>query len=111
MRFLKAGAITSWYIQTEDAFLPETFPKIEKLLKEAKWSICESNGLRNFIRPALFIMVKGEETGPSKKEVPVLLQKADVVVEALHKKAFDALVKQIEIKNGKFVLSVSQSHL
>jgi len=105
MRYLKAGATASWYIQTEDTFLPETFPEIEKIPKKASWVICESNNLRNFIRPALFIMVKGKENSTSKKKVHLLLQQADVIVEALHEKAFDTLVNQIEIENGRFVLS------
>ncbi len=104
MRFLKAGATVSWYIQTEDAFLPETFPEIEKILNEASWVVCESNNLRRFIRPALFIMVKGEEDTASKKNTPALLQQADVVLKALHEKDFDALVNQIKIVNGRFVL-------
>ncbi len=104
MRFLKAGAQTSWFIQTEDAFLPETFPEIQAVLKEAQWVICESNSLRSVVRPGLFIMVKGENDTSGKKDVPKLLQLADVVVEALQWGQFDALVEQIEIKDGKFVL-------
>ncbi|GMT45115.1 MAG: hypothetical protein IEMM0006_0947 [bacterium] len=104
MRFLRAGAFESWFIQTEDAFLPETFPEIQTVLKKAQWIVCESNSLRNFVKPGLFIMVKGENGTFGKKDVPGLLQRADVVVEALQWKPFDALVKRIEIKDGKFVL-------
>jgi hypothetical protein len=104
MRFLKAGAFESWFIQTEDAFLPETFPEIQTVLKDAQWVVCESNSLRNFVKPGLFIMVKGKDVAPSKKDVPGLLQLADVVVEALQWEQFDTLVERIEIKDEKFVL-------
>ncbi len=104
MRFLKAGAFESWFIQTEDVFLPETFPEIQTVLKEAQWVICESNSLRKFVKPGLFIMVKGENNTSGKKDVPGLLQLADVVVKALQWEQFDALVERIEIKDGKFVL-------
>jgi hypothetical protein len=106
MRFLKAGASVSWYIQAEDAFLPETFPEVEKILKNARFGICESNSLRLFVRPALFIMVKGKSASPRrKKEASRLLEMADVTVEALNPAQFDALVKAVEIKDGRFVLN------
>lgn len=104
MRFLKAGAQTSWFIQTEDAFLPETFPQIRSSLKNAGWVVCESNSLRNFVKPGLFIMVKGKNGVSDKKDVRGLLQLADVVVKALQWKQFDAIVERIEIKEGKFIL-------
>jgi len=104
MRFLRAGAFESWFIQTEDAFLPETFPEIQIALKEAQWIVCESNSLRNLVKPGLFIMVKGEDAASTKKDVSRLLQLADVVVEALQQEQFDALVERIEIKDEKFVL-------
>ncbi len=104
MRFLKAGAQTSWFIQTEDVFLPETFPKIQAVLEESPWVVCESNSLRNFVKPGLFIMVKGKSDTFGKKNVRGLLQLADVVVEVLHWEQFDALVERITMKDGKFAL-------
>lgn len=103
MRFLKAGVQTSWFIQTEDDFLPETFPEIRDTLKQSSWIVCESNSLRNYIKPALFIMVKGEEA-VAKKDIAEMLQVADVVVEALNWKQFDLLVERIEIRERRFVL-------
>ncbi len=104
MRFLKAGAEISWFIQTEDTFLPEIFPEIQAVLKDAQWGVCESNSLRNVVKPGLFIMVKGKNDASAKKDIRGLLSLADVVVEALQWEQFDALVEQIEIKDGKFVL-------
>ena len=103
MRFLKAGAQTSWFIQTEDVFLPETFPEIKAVLKESQWVVCESNSLRNIVKPGLFIMVEGENNISAKKEVHGLLPLADVVVEALQWEQLDTLVEQIAMKDGKFV--------
>ncbi len=105
MRFLKAGAAASWYIETEDAYLPETFPEIEKILKEAPWVICESNNLRNFVRPAVFVMIRGKEIFSAKKGVDDLLRQADAVEEAFQEKALEALINRIKISDGKFVLS------
>ncbi len=104
MRFLKAGAQRSWFIQTEDVFLPETFTQILNTLKNASWIICESNNLRNFIKPGLFIMVKGKNDTFGKNDVRGLLQFADVVVEAMNRQQFDALVERIGLRDGKFVL-------
>ena len=103
MRFLKAGASVSWYIQTEDAFLAKTFPEIEQILKGAQWGICESNSLYRFVRPALFIMIRGKgERGEKNTSGP--FQAADVVVEAMNSEQFDALVKAVDTEGDKFVL-------
>ena len=104
MRFLKAGAVDSWFIETKDEFLSETFPEIEKILKKTRWSVCESNSLRNFIRPALFIMVRGDAEPPAQKNVPGLLLKADAVVRALDWNQFDNLVERIVLGEGRFEL-------
>ncbi len=103
MRFLKAGAAESWFIQTEDIFLPETSPKIYEVLKQAKWVVCESNSLRNYIKPALFIMVRRKES-PEKKDISDLLRKADIVVEAWQWEQFDTLVEHVEIRKNSFIL-------
>ncbi|VAW29816.1 hypothetical protein MNBD_BACTEROID07-1512 [hydrothermal vent metagenome] len=104
MRLLKAGAETSWFIQTEDVFLPETFPEIQAVLKESQWVVCESNSLRRLVKPGLFIMVEGKNNTSAKKDIPGLLQLADVVVEALQWEQFDMLVERIEIREGRFIL-------
>ncbi len=104
MRFLKAGAQASWFIQTEDAFLPETFPEIQKILNDSQWIVCESNSLRKFVKPGLFIMIKGENDTLAKKDVPALLQLADVTLPANEWERFDEVIKKIEIKGGEFVL-------
>ena len=104
MRLLKAGAQESWFIQTEDVFLPETFSEIQAVLKESQWVVCESNSLRKLVKPGLFIMVKGKEETSVKKDVRGLLQLADVVVEALQWEMFDMLVERIEIRGGRFIL-------
>lgn len=106
MRFLKAGAATSWFIQTEDAFLAEIFPEIYSVLKKAKWIICESNSLTEFIKPAIFIMVNGGTATHSKKNISRLLSKSDVIVESLQWELFDGVVKRIEVKNGQFLLEI-----
>ncbi len=104
MRFLKAGATTSWFIQTEDAFLQETITQILNLLKNDAWIICESNSLMNFIKPALFLMIKGESGKTVKNNISYLFQKADKILEALQWEQFNVLVKRIEIKNDQFIL-------
>ncbi len=104
MRFLTAGAQTSWFIQTKDEFLDETFPEMEKILGSASWIICESNSLIDYVRPGIFIMVKGDETTTAPKEVSGLLQKADVVINALNEIEFNRITKQIEKDKSGFFL-------
>jgi molybdopterin-guanine dinucleotide biosynthesis protein len=105
MRFLKAGAEISWYIQTKDEFLEETFPEIEKRLSSADWIICESNSLIHYVQPGIFIMVKGEETAWT-KNVSGLLEKADVIVHALDEAEFQDIIRRTEISGNRFILAM-----
>jgi 2-hydroxy-3-keto-5-methylthiopentenyl-1-phosphate phosphatase len=94
MRFLQAGATRSWYVQTEDQYFQEGFTKIRPLLENAVYGVCESNALRRYVRPALFIMVAGDSDGQHKKNISDLLLRADITLKALHRESFEMLVKK-----------------
>ena len=103
MRFLRAGATRSFFMVTDDAHLPEAFKYLKDKIKPGCVVVCESNSLRQWIRPDLFIMVDGGKQ-KGKKNLSQLFEWADAVVPALNQKAFDNLVSKIKIHKGKIVL-------
>jgi len=103
MRFLKAGAKRSFFIITDDEYLSVAFKHLKDKIKPGGVVVCESNSLRHWIRPDLFIMVDdGKQKG--KKNLSQCFVWADVVVPAFNQKAFDDLVSKIKIHKGKIVL-------
>lgn len=56
-RFLNAGAKEVYYVQCMDDKLPLVFNKLIKMLPQDSPIICESGGLRQLIKPGLFLMI------------------------------------------------------
>jgi len=104
MRFLKAGAVRSYFVASNDEYLENVLEELSRLLLPDEWVVCESNGLRNLIEPGLFVMVKGEVSKHPKKNLDFLLEQADYVIPALNKEATEKLTESLNIKNGKMVL-------
>ncbi len=103
MRFLKAGAKRSFFIITDDAHLPLAFDRLMTKIKSNVVMVCESNALRQWIVPGLFLMVSDAQQ-ERKKDLEGLFAWADVVVPSLDQPAFDALISRINIRQGKIVL-------
>ncbi|MBN2616661.1 MAG: hypothetical protein JXR71_13290 [Bacteroidales bacterium] len=98
MRFLRAGARRSFFIVCKDEFLNEAFNVLEKLLKPEDYVVCESNGLRRIMKPGIFVMIKGEDSG--KRKLDVLLSLADEILPALNRGALIEFTEKIRIQNG-----------
>jgi hypothetical protein len=104
MRFLRAGAKRSFFIITDDGHLSLAFDRLMMTAsKPNSVMVCESNALRNWVVPNLFVMVSDVQQR-GKKDMKKLFALADAVVPALDQVAFDDLVSKIKISNGKIVL-------
>ncbi len=103
MRFLKAGAKRSFFIISDDAHLPLAFDRLMIKIKPNGVMVCESNALRQWVTPGLFLMVRHAQQ-EGKKDTERLFAWADAVVPALDQLAFDALINKINICQGKIVL-------
>lgn len=81
-RMLAAGADKVYYVQVTDDNLEENIPKIIALLG-TKWPvICESGGLRNYVRPGLFFIMTSKENTEIKHSVKNLIPVADMVIQS-----------------------------
>ena len=56
-RLLNAGSKDVYYIQCHDEQLPMVFSKLKKHIPNDLPIICEAGGLRQFIKPGLFLMI------------------------------------------------------
>lgn len=110
IRFLKSGATKSYFIQTNDDFLPEAFQKLQDYMNGDEIVVCESNSLINIMKPAVFLMIKGESNKASKTYVEKSLKKADYVLDAMDLNQFEEVADAIIMKdNGlKFLIDKKQ---
>lgn len=105
MRFLKAGAERSFFIQTGDEYLEEAFQKMLGFLDGNEIVVCESNSLRSIMRPAVFLIIKGENNITSKTDIAKFLDEADYIVNPMDLKQFKALSDSIGIRGGQIKLT------
>ena len=56
-RFLSAGSKDVYYVQCMDNKLPIVFDKLMKLIPKDSPIICESGGLRQIMKPGIFLMI------------------------------------------------------
>ena len=106
MRFLKAGAQKSFFIQTSDEYLPDAFQEMQKHLDGNEIVVCESNSLINIMKPAVFLMVKGESNDASKVYVEKFLEMADYVLNAMELAQFERIAGSLVLENGQIKLVV-----
>jgi len=106
MRFLKAGAQKSFFIQTGDAFLKDAFKEVQNHLSGKEIVVCESNSLINIMKPAVFLMVKGESNGASKAYVDELLKRADHVLNAMDLAQFESVADSMTLDEGQIKLII-----
>ena len=80
-RMLASGASRVFFIEAEEPFIFTAFKSVLDLISPNIPIICESGGLRKYIKPSVFIMLHTKETDPklSSKE---LMPLADRVLES-----------------------------
>lgn len=61
---LEAGAVRSFFIEADREFAYEAFKQLVELIPENVPIICESGNLRNYLIPAVFVMLHTNGTEP-----------------------------------------------
>ncbi len=103
MKMLKAGAKKVFRIKAKNKFLKNAFIEFLKQIPNNSFIICESNSLRNIVKPTLFLMIKHKSKNdikPSAKKLEHLTNKIIFTDEKKH----DFDYKNIEIKNDKWII-------
>ena len=103
-RMLQAGANRVFRIKAKSEFLKEAFHDFYSQLPEGSFIVCESNSLRNILKPSIFLLIKhksSDEMKPSAKKLAPLADK--IVYTDGIKHDFDA--GKIIISNNKWIIS------
>lgn len=78
-RMLRAGARKVYFAKVTDNDLLNAFTEILKFIPEGTPIVCESPGLRNFLDPGIFIIMRSEETYNT-KDINKLLKLSHVLM-------------------------------
>jgi hypothetical protein len=81
-RMYAAGANPVYFIQVNDPALGEVIDFIIHEIPASANIVCESAGLRRYLKPGLFIMIKGDEEHPKNLD---LIELADLILKPFEK--------------------------
>jgi molybdopterin-guanine dinucleotide biosynthesis protein len=113
-RFLAAGARRALWVRTGQGELVAALPALKQAIADDECVIVESNSLRRFIKPALFLQVLDPHHTDFKKSAQQFFDLADAYLvidrpgaEPNAVAATQAILLEREIKRGKPCLAVS----
>ena len=79
-KMLIAGAKEVFYIQATDKGLDLAYKKVSELISNNSFVVCESGGLRDIIKPAVFIFIKNIDESKIKEKSKHLIPLADGIL-------------------------------
>lgn len=79
-RFLKAGAVRSFWVRTRQGHLAEAMPRVRKELASSVNAIIESNSILRFIQPNLYLTVLDPSVADFKPSAQYFLDRTDAVL-------------------------------
>jgi hypothetical protein len=102
-RFLKAGAQKSYFVMAADERQLEAIEIIRKLNNTNDFYVCESGGLRNWVKPGVFLIVHRTGTSVEKPGIGQLKDLCDRWI------TFDG--NQFDFSTGRLEISHNAWHL
>ncbi len=103
-RMLAAGAIETYWVHSKAEFLNDALQQLLPMIDKNSFIVCESNSLRKFVEPDIFIMILNK-TSSVKKSAADILKLADLIIESDGKEFINFDFSRIGISNGKWVLN------
>jgi hypothetical protein len=95
---LAAGTEKVYWLKVLRSHIQEGFEEFIALMPEDALIICESNSLRKFVKPGVFIMLKPSGDNNIKDSAAEVISQADIIYENNMEDDFGSLVKEIEDK-------------
>lgn len=80
IRLLEAGCESVYWIRTHKEHIVEAFEEFLELAVDADLIVCESNSLRHYVEPYLFIMIKNTSDEFIKPTAAAVMDYADHIV-------------------------------
>lgn len=103
MKMLKAGAKKVFRIKAKSEYLKDAFTEFLKQIPKNSFIICESNSLRNIIKPDLFLMIKHKNKNNIKPSAKKLEHLTDKIIYSDGAK-YNYDYKAVDIKKNKWTL-------
>ncbi len=106
-KMLNAGAKYAFKIKAKSQFVELAFEKMLKLVPDKETIIvCESNSLREFIEPSLFLLILKKDSNEMKTSAKKLKHLADKIILSDGKK-HNFEVEQLRVENNEWNLKDS----
>ena len=102
-RLLAAGAAKVFWLRVMKTHLKEGLADLLDKIGADAVSLCESNSLRQVVKPGLFLMVRGKEPRMWKSSADAVKKYADKVVVS-DGSSFDFDIGRIKLLGGKWVM-------
>ena len=102
-RLLAAGAAKVFWLRVMKTHLKEGLAALLDKIGADAVSLCESNSLRQVVKPGLFLMVRGKEPRMWKSSADAVKKYADKVVVS-DGSSFDFDIGRIKLLGGKWVM-------
>lgn len=91
VRLLDAGCSSVYWIRTHKEYILNAYEEFLEIAKDADLIICESNSLRHYVKPHLFIMIKNTSDAFIKPTAASVIEYADYIIskyDVLESKSF-----------------------
>ena len=102
-RLMAAGASQVFWLRIMNTHLEEGLTPLLDTIGHDAVSICESNSLRQVVKPGLFLMVKGRDSKSWKSSAQQVKQYADRIV-VCDGNGFDLDIDQVRLIDKKWVM-------
>lgn len=95
-RLKKAGADRVYWIRSYPEFLTQAFEEFLELVKDTDLIICESNSLRNYVKPNIFIMI--DNSKDKKKTAQAVYDHATYIYPQIEAEDAKKILEQLDIE-------------
>ena len=102
-RMLRAGASRVFYVQTDSEHLSSSFHEFIKMIPDDSIIICESNALKEVIKPGLYLIINTFSKTEMKESAKKLFSHADRIVNS-DGISFSLRITDIFLTNKKWSL-------
>ena len=102
-RMLAAGAIETYWVHSKAEFMNDAMQELLPMIDKNSFIVCESNSLRKFVEPDVFIMIKNLNSN-IKNSVSDILEFADFTVNFNGNEFINFDLNILKIENGKWII-------
>ena len=103
---LASGAEKVYWLKTLKTHIHEAIKHFLTIIPRDTLIICESNSLRNIVKPGVFIMLKNTENSSIKKSASEVIDRADFIVEGDFRDNIENIIEKVRVGKVGLYLSI-----